>query len=326
MSDAREIMNISGKAPLRALLTAGLAVILCAQNVPTFRTAVFLAHVDAEVLGQNRRPLNGFTKDDFLLLDGGQQQTIAAFSAEEQPLDLILLFDVGCSMRGKLKKIAAAAQEALQELRQGDRVSIMAFASDSSVAAPFSGDFAEASRTISGVLTLRSREFSHIQDAVCDAANHFRDVGDNPEHQRRVVLVITDDIGVRSREKIAVIESLWEADCLVSGLIVSNRLGPKGLFAPLGATRASGLQDLVEATGGDMIHSDDLSTSFPEMMHRLRNRYTLFYKLSDAKVGSLRKIDVQLSARGYERFPGARVIAPRAYRLRERDRYGFVAR
>jgi len=39
-------------------------------------------------------------------VNGGQEQTIEAFSQGEQPLDLILLFDISGSMRHQVQKVA----------------------------------------------------------------------------------------------------------------------------------------------------------------------------------------------------------------------------
>lgn len=304
-------------------VSAVFAATLVAQDVPTFRTGVFLVHVDAEVLGEDRRPLTGLTKDDFRILDGGQEQAIVAFSEGEQPLDLILLFDISGSMRKHVQEVAGVAHEALKELRQGDRVSVMVFNRDSRLIAPFSEDLRSAEQAINRVVSLHFGGGTWIQDAVHEAANRFISFKD-PDHRRRALLIITDNFGRPARNKMEVIESLWEADALLSGLVVNNRVAQR--LAIPSAHRRAGIEDLVEQTGGDMIRSDDLSASFPEMMHRIRSRYTLYYKLPDAKVGSLRKIDVQLSPQGCQRFPGARVVARHAYRLRERDQYGFVSR
>jgi VWFA-related protein len=325
------LTHFSDNCPLRSQLqkllaaAAIFAAALFAQNVPTFRTGVFLVHVDAEVLDQSRRPLTGLTKNDFQILDGGAEQSIIAFSEGEQPLDLILLFDISGSMRSKVKQVAAVAHKGLEQLRTGDRVSVMVFSREAGVVAPFSEDLDAIGQAINRVLDLRFGGGTRIQDAVHEAANRFVWF-DNPSQRRRAVLAITDDLGVPAHNKTAVIESLWEADSLLSGLVVNNRTALKGLLAPLGATRTGGIEDFVEQTGGDMIRSDDLSTSFPKMMRRIRSRYTLYYKLPDAQVGSLRKIDVRLSTQGGRRFPGAQVVARRAYRLRERDQYGFASR
>ena len=304
-----------------AVLWAG---ILSAQNVPTFRTGVFLVHVDAEVLEQNNSPLTGLRKEDFRILDGGQEQTIVSFSEGEQPLDVILLFDISSSMRRQVKHVANVAHQGLHELRPGDCVSVMVFNTEAWTVAPFSTDPGQVEEAIHRVLRLDFRGGTRIQDAVYDAARVLIAAG-NPYRRRRAVLVITDNLGIPHRKSSA-IESLWEADALLAGLVVPNRTAIKGLLAPLGATRPGGIEDLVAATGGDMIRSQALETDFPDMMHRIRSRYTLYYRLPEGDVGSLRTIDVQLSARGRERVPGAHILARRGYRLQERDHYGFATR
>lgn len=307
-----------------ALLVASVTI-LSAQDVPTFRAAVFLVHVDAEVVSRDGRPLTGLTKDDFRILDDGREQAITAFSEGEQPLDLILLFDISGSMRRQVKKVAAVAHEGFEELRAGDRVAVMVFNTNARVVAPFSDDLEAVSQAIEAVLDLRFRGGTRIIASIDSAADQFTQSGDREHPRRRAVLVITDNMGLPSFHKQAILEKLWEADALVSGLVVVRR-GPTAAPGPSGLKPWGGIDDLVEKTGGDMLRASDLSVSFPEMMHRLRTRYTLYYRLPEADVGSVRSIDVQLSQQGRERFPGARMIARRAYRLQERDRYGFASR
>ena len=81
--------------PLSAALLAAQT-----QTTPTFRTEVALVHADAEVVEDGR------------ILDEGKPQPIVQFSAGEQPLDLILLFDISGSMRLVVKQVAAASQQA----------------------------------------------------------------------------------------------------------------------------------------------------------------------------------------------------------------------
>src|SRR5947208_2660131 len=104
---------------LAALLMIASGVF--AQDTAVFKTAVSLVHVDAEVMAADGRVLAGLTKDDFRVLDEGREERVLHFSTGEEPLDLILLFDVSGSMKPKVQEVAAAAQEGMQELRQGDR-------------------------------------------------------------------------------------------------------------------------------------------------------------------------------------------------------------
>ena len=66
-----------------------------------FRAGVALVHVDVEVTsGRWAAAEHGFEQADFRVLDdAGKAQQIVNFSTDEQPLDLILLFDVSGSMR-----------------------------------------------------------------------------------------------------------------------------------------------------------------------------------------------------------------------------------
>ena len=68
-----------------------------------------MSPLHAEVVEEGRT-LTGFTRDDFRILDEGKPQPIVQFSAGEQPLDLILLFDISGSMRPLLSTVAAASR------------------------------------------------------------------------------------------------------------------------------------------------------------------------------------------------------------------------
>ena len=80
-----------------------------AQNLPTFRAGISLVHVEAQMVGENGRPISGLNRSDFRVFDEGQEQPIAIFSGYDQPLDLILLIDISGSMRHKVEEIAGRA-------------------------------------------------------------------------------------------------------------------------------------------------------------------------------------------------------------------------
>jgi VWFA-related protein len=297
-----------------------------AQSIPTFRGGVSLGYVDVELLGSHNRPVTGLSKDELQVLDNGQEQAILAITEGDQPLDLILLFDISGSMRKKIRDVAAVAHEALKELRKQDRVQVSAFTTISQVVLPFSEDLFEVEQAIRRVLSLDYRGGTRIQDAVNEAALSFLRNKDR-DRRRRAVLVITDNYGRPSYRKASIIENVWEANALICGLIVPNLAG--GILGPLSGAvpgRIGGIDDLVEESGGDIIHTADVRATFPEMVHRIRSRYTLYYRLPEGQLGSLRKISVGLSDKGRRRFDNARVLAKRGYRVREHDRSGFSMR
>jgi VWFA-related protein len=299
------------------LLTAACpAVLVLSQELPAFRSEVSLVHVDAEVT-DGIRTLTGFHKEDFVVRDNARPQTILYFSQDEEPLDLILLFDISGSMRPKIEKVAAGAHAALAELRAGDRIAIMTFHRRSQIVAPFTNDLEEVERTINDrVLGGKFRGATHLLAAVDDAAKYFLE---QPRTQRRrAVLILTDNYGQRSRRASTVIHHLWEADALLSGLIV-RRAGESAINTmamvtnPLIAALSEGMEGVAEKTGGDTLKADDPGESFREVMRRIRKRYSLYYAMPQAKPGEQRQVRVELTGEALQRNPSARVRARKGY-------------
>lgn len=294
-----------------------LSALAFAQDDVIFRSGVALVHIDAEVTSADGSILTGLTKDDFRVLDERKEQTILHFSAEEEPLDLILLFDISGSMRAIVQGVASAAREGLRELRQGDRVSVMVFNTHARVIAPFTEDLDAVDRTIhDDILGLHFGGGTFIQSAVDEAALRF--LHEKRTQRRRAVLIITDNIGTRTRREESVVRDFWEADALLSGLIVRNpayqALHTVGMImGPQNLLLQAGMKGIARKTGGDAVHSDDPGTAFKDAMHRIRSRYGLYYALPQAKAGAARSVHVELSPEGAKRFPKSRVRARTGY-------------
>jgi VWFA-related protein len=293
------------------------ASLVCAQDPVTFHAGVSLVHVDAEVLGEDGRILTGFHKEDFRVFDERKEQPILQFAAEEQPLDLILLFDISGSMRGVVQEVANAAHQGLHELQSGDRVCVMVFNSGSREIAPFTEDLDAVDRTIQNdVLGLNFGGGTLIQAAVSDAAMRFR--REPHTERRRAVLIITDNMGRRTRREASVVEEFWESDAILSGLIVRNPayqamrtvgiiLGPQNL------AMEAGMKGIAEKTGGDSLTANEPGSAFAEAMRRIRTRYSLYYALPEGKPGATRTIRVELTAAAAQRSPKSRVRARSGY-------------
>jgi VWFA-related protein len=298
-----------------ALFLAALSAL--AQEPPLFKSSVALVHLDAEVTAPDGRILTGFTKPDFRVFDEGKEQPIVHFSAGEDPLDLILLFDISGSMRPKVQEVAAAAKEGVQELRQGDRVSVMVFNSRSTVLSPFTEDLEAVQRTIQqDVLNTRFGGATFIQSAAQAAAVRFR--SESRTERRRAVLVITDNYGQRTRNEMTVVREYWEADALLTGLIVRSAAiqtlnTVAVIMNPARLALQVGVKGIAEKTGGDFIRGEDAGASFQEAMRRIRTRYSLYYPLPDVKPGARRTIRVELTPAAAKLHPKSRVRARTGY-------------
>ena len=293
------------------------AAMAAAQPASVFRAGVSLVHVDAEVIAADGRILTGFSKEDFRVFDQGVPQLVH-FSVEEQPLDLILLFDISGSMRPVVEQVAGAARRGLRELRPGDRVSVMVFNARSRVVLPFSEDLDTVERSIQqDVLGLRFGGGTLIQQAADDAANRF--LGESRSQRRRAVLIVTDNVGLRTRREQSVVRDFWEADALLSGLIIRGGFLHEtrqimNVLAPETLLMRAGMKGIAEQTGGDTINSSNGGSAFQEMVQRIRTRYSLDYIMPPSQPGVTRTIHVELSQEAQRRFPKAKVRARRGYR------------
>lgn len=292
---------------------------LLAQDAASFRSDISLVHVDLEVTDGDRI-LTGFHREDFVALDNGQPQTVLYFAQDEEPLDVILLFDISASMRPNVARVAASAQAAFSELRKGDRIAVLTFQSRSRIVAPFSEDLASVQRTIEqDVVQGKFRGGTRLLAGVDDAAKYFLE---QPKtRRRRAVLILTDNFGQRSRRSSTVVQHLWEAGASLSGLIIRSpaetalNTAATVMNPAVGLLLREGMQGVAEKTGGDTIKAGDPGRAFQEMMRRIRLRYSLYYAMPAAQPGQERQVKIELSAGALQRFPKARVRSRKGYQV-----------
>ena len=133
--------------------------------------------------------------------------------------------------------------------------------------------------------------------------------------RRRAVLIVTDNEGVRDRREAPLVKKYWEADAVLSALLVKDIAQTIRGFTPGGLmmrSMSAGVNTVVDKSGGDVLNVDS-SVDFEDAMQRLRARYTLYYALPPGKPGVERKIAVQLDAAALKRYPKARVRARSGY-------------
>ena len=287
-----------------------LVLVLAYQDQPTFRSEVALVHVDAEVRVEDRL-IDGLAKEDFRITDNGKPREILYFGHTEEPLDVILLFDTSASMYPVVARVAETARAALDELRQGDRVAVMAFDADTDLILDFTKDFAVVEQAIrERVLRRHFIPNSQLQKGLNDAALHF--LSQRSSGSRRAVLAVTDNLG--SGRASQALRNLWEADAVAAGLVIRNPAMTVyfRIVRPLSIVMG-GMSDVAERTGGDMLNADDAGSGFRQMIQRLRQRYSLHYAMPESKPGEQRKIRVELSSEAFQRYKGAKVHARSGY-------------
>jgi hypothetical protein len=271
------------------------------QDNAVFRSGVSLVRVDAEATDPGGRVMAGLTKDDFRVLDEGTPQPLVNFSFEEEPLDLILLFDTAGSMRGKLLNVVRATELGFHELHKGDRICVRAFGEISTELLPFTDNLEAVNEAILiRVLKLKFGGSSRLEQAADDAARRF---GSEPKSRRkRAVLIVTDKPGAREPNEAAVVRDLWNSDAVLSELILDRG--------------QSGANGIVDQTGGATISAANPGEAFRDSVHYLRSGYTMYYGLPSGSPGAEHKLQVELTPEAMERLPKVRV----------RARSGYIAR
>jgi hypothetical protein len=285
------------------LLLVGIAI-ASAQDDVVFRSGVSLVRVDAEAVDTSGRVVPGLTKDDFRVLDGGQPQPLVNFSFEEEPLDLILLFDTSGSMRGKLLTVVRATELGFHELHKGDRVSVRAFSGVSFELLPFTENLETVNEAILiKVLSLKFNGGSRLEPAADEAALRFR--SEPKTHRKRAVLIVTDKPGAREGNEAGVVRDLWSSDAVLSELILDRTPQTKVLEA--------GTNGVVDKTGGATIVAGVPGDAFLDSVHYLRSGYTMYYALPGGGSGQERGLQVELTPEAARRFPNVRIRARSGY-------------
>jgi VWFA-related protein len=254
------------------------------QEDVVFRSSVSLVRVDAEVQDAAGQLITDLKKDDFRVTDEGAPQAMVNFSFEEEPLDLILLFDVAGSMKGKVLEVFRAVELGFNELHRGDRVCVMDFGGFSEEIAPFSADLESINEAI--VLKVPRLHFGgdwKLEEGAQDAAIRFR--REPVTQRRRAVLIITDKIGSRSAAADPAIRSLWTSDAVLSALVLGGSQ-PTRVLEP-------GANPIADKTGGATIVAGAPGPAFQDSVRRLRRRYTMYYAVPAAAPGSERAIHVE---------------------------------
>jgi VWFA-related protein len=316
------------------------------QNLP-FKSTVSVVEVDVAVAGKEG-PIDGLQLADFAVQDNRKPVTLRYASQDESPLDVVFLFELSKLMMPKLLQVRTAAEMAMAELRDADRVAVMSFNQETRMEQPLTADFKAAKVAVrNGLAGAVFGGKAFILPAADAAANYLSKF---PEpHGRRIVVIFTGDAGagLNDQSHARVAQDFWEADASLSAMVIPNVLtrilhdaDPShfGAVHQLGLAFGFSVQDTIddvaELTGGEVVYSADVGdirkednpyasshgTSSPnaslrEVMRQTRRRYRLYYDLPAGNPGQRRQIHVELSPGANAVHSGARIIGRKGYMM-----------
>jgi Ca-activated chloride channel homolog len=257
------------------------------------------------VLGKDKQPVSGLTRNDFLIYEDKQLQEIKGFSSfidekTSQPIYVAVLMDTSGSVAGKLKFEQESAKSFIYTVTRvrKDQVAFATFDHEIKLRQDFTDKLNLLDKAIDSVKKPGTR--SLFYDAVwqlCD--EKMRSVPG-----RRVLVVITDgDDNNYSRATLNdAIDIAQRTETTI--FAISTKAGLSGSVPGVEAGTVSGgpdrdLQKLCEETGGTAFFTGDvleLERAFTRITKELRATYLLTYKPTNDKYdGSRRKIEVKLA-------------------------------
>lgn len=165
------------------------------------RVETQLVTVPAVIKNSGGRPITGLRRDNFVVFEDGQQQSISNFGTSDAPFEIALLLDTSGSTREDVSLIREAAMAFINSLRPGDRVAIVAFNTDQDgsnqiatveILSRLTSDRKLLQRAIGNVGSANGTPFYDALNQI--ALEIFRDPPSEEIIGRRAVVALTDGV------------------------------------------------------------------------------------------------------------------------------------
>src|SRR6266581_888908 len=244
------------------------------------------------VVDRQGKPVRGLSRDDFRVLEDGEEMELADFGPEgtrrDRPLSVAVLLDLSYSMGSQVKKVREAAQALLATLRPGDEIMVAKFNDDLTVLQNFTGDPGDPEKTLKRVGTAfgGTAIFRSIETTLRDLRSRAG---------RKVILVVSDGLDNDIERGGSVFQSLYLQDlirlCFRTGTTVY------GVRPGMSTTSWLPFEGFVEETGGRLLYTGgDLATLFARLGEEFLSQYYLAYDI-DPKLAGTRRRSVRVEVR-----------------------------
>jgi len=255
---------------------------------PRFKSAVDLVSVSAVVRDKKGRFVPRLSREDFIVVEGGERRPIVGFNAEaDGPVKVAVLFDISGSMRVGSKSVDAkqAARHLFSSLKTGDQAALYAFDTQLAKVTDFTTDFKGLESKVDKV----EQPFGQtsLYDAIAETAKAVAEStggGNGRVPQRSAIVVLTDGIDTKSRltpQDVSAIASSIDVPVYIVA-VMSPVDDPRNPDYGTGAL-SSGLTDLARWTGGDFFFAvapAHASIAARQIVGEMRNQYMLAFEAS----------------------------------------------
>lgn len=258
-----------------------------------------LVNLNVRVLTQDLKIPAGLSlaKDDFSISENGAPQEITFFSNTEQPFDLVLLLDFSSSTIEKQDLIKKAAQRFVELARSGDRVAIVAFATDTKIISDLTNDKAALNKKIKDI---EINGGSSIWDSV--KVVYEKLLKEKTAGRRSAIVLMTDaEDNSFNLTFTDAMEIVRRGDTTVFPVYLGRQRGENKYNERFIRKSQQMLAMLAEESGGQSYRATDakdLSGIYAQVISELGQIYSIGYEpKNETRDGGWRALDVKIKTR-----------------------------
>jgi Ca-activated chloride channel family protein len=250
--------------------TAGISDPALRTHTKPLQKDVDLVLVPVTITDPMNRLVVGLDKDSFVVRENGEPQTIRAFSSEDAPVSLGVIFDVSASMADKIAVSRQAIVEFFRTANPNDEFFVVAFSDHPKLLSDFTPSVEDIQKQLDYAAP---QGCTSLLDAIYLGIDRMRQA----RYERKALLIISDGGDNHSRyTETEIMDTVREADVQIYGI---------GLFNSQGKTKEELhgpelLGEITGATGGQTFFIRSAS-ELPDVATRigieLRNQYLLGY-------------------------------------------------
>ncbi|MDQ4120120.1 MAG: VWA domain-containing protein [Acidobacteriota bacterium] len=246
--------------------------------------------LNVSVTDKTGRAVNGLTRQDFAVFEGGQEREILDLQSTATPFNLVLLLDVSGSVEERIDFIRKAARNFIQTVNPQDRLAVITFRDDVQVLSNFSGNKVALSNSLD---TFDAGGGTALYDALAfTLAETLKPL----RGERTAIVILSDGDDTRSFIPFEpLLGAIQESGALIYPLYVPSGLIPaanvptttqtidplRSRYLTLTTKAEEEARRLAEVSGGvyfPIRQIGDLQKVYEDVVAQLRTAYTLTYQ------------------------------------------------
>jgi Ca-activated chloride channel family protein len=212
------------------------------------------------------------TQRDFHITDDNEPQTITHFSKDDAPASIGLVYDCSGSMRGKMRRSAAAAEAFFRTANPDDEFFLVEVGDRAKLAVPFS---LQTDDILSRIVMTKPFGRTALLDALQLAMTQMKQA----RHLRKALVILSDGGDNQSRHNVRQIrEQLVESDVQVYAMGLFDETDRKTSIEERRGPEL--LESLASLSGGRLYpvtNLDDLPAISSRISDEVRTEYLLGY-------------------------------------------------